>query len=602
MRYLLLIFVFCLSTCIVKADTLTVTFRYESASAKSVMLAGTFNGWAAKDTLAYKDGNWTLAKPLPEGDYEYKLVVDGQWLTDPANDRKIADGFGGYNSMLQVGKPAPPTRKHRTEPLPKEKLPQPVCAAHPEWIDLYWAAWQMAWDKVAHGSKRSGLAAEYMDEGFSEQIYQWDSCFMMLFAIYGRDAFPVMVTLDNFYSRQRANGYIQRVYEERTGLEVTAATADEPMVNPPLFAWAELKYYQVTGDTSRIRRVLPVLIRYFDWLQKKLHAEGTDYLLYNTPLGSGMDNTPRPGIGKGAWIDFSSQQAFAALNIAKLAEAIGDSVHSAKFTSMHEKIAAEINKLCWNEKTGFYYDRQPDGTQSNVMHIGGFWPLIAGVATSQQAERLIEHLNDPQQFKTPHRVPTLSKSDSAYDPLGHYWLGSVWAPTNYMVLKGINNTLADSIAENDLAYMTMVMQAGVADTEKVPFEQRYGDGYHTIWECFSPEQAAPATRWDNTFYTRQDFVGWSGLTPIAAFIENTLGFTVNGAKNTIIWRIHSEDRHGIENLKLRNQHVSLIYEPSTKQVMVKAEAPFTLTLQQAGKSMKVEIPKGEKKIKLKIEN
>ena len=39
---------------------------------------------------------------LPPGAYEYKFVVDGEWLTDPGNPEVRPNAFGTYNSVLLV--------------------------------------------------------------------------------------------------------------------------------------------------------------------------------------------------------------------------------------------------------------------------------------------------------------------------------------------------------------------------------------------------------------------------------------------------------------------------------------------------------------------
>ncbi len=41
-------------------------------------------------------------------------------------------------------------------------------------------------------------------------------------------------------------------------------------------------------------------------------------------------------------------------------------------------------------------------------------------------------------FERVHRVPSLSADTPGYDPDGGLWLGGVWAPTNYMVLRGLS--------------------------------------------------------------------------------------------------------------------------------------------------------------------
>ncbi len=82
--------------------TCQVTFRYEG-SAGQVYLAGEFNGWSdSANPMVNKDGAWTLTLPLDPGSYQYKFVVDGNWLADPANPNGTDDGFGGQNSVVTV--------------------------------------------------------------------------------------------------------------------------------------------------------------------------------------------------------------------------------------------------------------------------------------------------------------------------------------------------------------------------------------------------------------------------------------------------------------------------------------------------------------------
>ena len=77
----------------------TVTFRYKNASASSVCVAGSMNGWSTTANPMTKDDNgvWTLTMELAAGTYEYKFVVDGGWYTDPQND-----SYANGNSVVAV--------------------------------------------------------------------------------------------------------------------------------------------------------------------------------------------------------------------------------------------------------------------------------------------------------------------------------------------------------------------------------------------------------------------------------------------------------------------------------------------------------------------
>ncbi len=71
--------------------------------AKQVSVAGSFNGWSATDTPLTRQGTaWVAEVEVEPGLLQYKFVVDGRWLTDPANPR--TEGAGDRaNSVLNAG-------------------------------------------------------------------------------------------------------------------------------------------------------------------------------------------------------------------------------------------------------------------------------------------------------------------------------------------------------------------------------------------------------------------------------------------------------------------------------------------------------------------
>ena len=74
-------------------------------SARSVSVAGDFNGWSpAKTNLERTDGGmWTVTLQLKPGRYEYMFVIDGkQWIADPLATEEATDGFGAQNAVLDV--------------------------------------------------------------------------------------------------------------------------------------------------------------------------------------------------------------------------------------------------------------------------------------------------------------------------------------------------------------------------------------------------------------------------------------------------------------------------------------------------------------------
>lgn len=79
-----------------------VTFRYESASATSVQLAGSMTEWqaGAVDMTKGSDDVWSVTIELEPGTHTYKYIVDGSnWVTDPFNTNGLA---GDGNSQVFV--------------------------------------------------------------------------------------------------------------------------------------------------------------------------------------------------------------------------------------------------------------------------------------------------------------------------------------------------------------------------------------------------------------------------------------------------------------------------------------------------------------------
>jgi len=440
----------------------------------------------------------------------------------------------------------------------RQLLPRPVLDARPTFVALYWKAWEIALTKVRYGTAANGFVPTWLDEGAGPSLYQWDTCFMTMFAVYAQGALPGIESLDNFYRKQHADGFICRELRERDGRDAVARGADDA-INPPLFAWAEWRYYRLTGDGSRLGSVLWVLSRYYDWIA--VNRQGVAGLPRQTNAGSGMFNSPRYGSG---WVDLAAQQAHTALTLYWIAAQLGDIRTQYKYAREYMRLRDAIERACWHETDGLYYDLDETGEQVRIKTPAAFWPMLARVPGPERVERLISHMNSRDEFLRSHRVPSLSAEHADYDPAGGSWRGAVWAPTNFMIVKGLEacgrHDEARLIALNHLTMMAQVF----SDTG-------------TIWENYAPDRAAPGSP------AKRDFVGWSGCGPIALLIENVLGLHADGAADTLTWRIREPGRHGIDNFRFGDNTVTLICEaPASpagqRTITVLTTSPFVLVL------------------------
>ena len=101
-----------------KPGLVHVPFTVTLHGAGDVALAGDFNGWSPDAGRLAKapDGRWRIDLLLPPGEYQYRLVVDGQWRDHPEAQRRIWNSFGTQNCVLEVAasRSQPSERLHRS--------------------------------------------------------------------------------------------------------------------------------------------------------------------------------------------------------------------------------------------------------------------------------------------------------------------------------------------------------------------------------------------------------------------------------------------------------------------------------------------------------
>lgn len=428
----------------------------------------------------------------------------------------------GHNTFgAQVYTPAPAPRA--------AMLPRLVADAHPEWVAAYNAAWDTAITHIRQPEPASGFVSDFIDSAFNDSMFMWDSCFMTMFGRYGQRMFPFVGTLDNFYVKQHADGFISREIDTYTGRDRFAPN-DPRSTGPNVLAWAEWLNFELSQDRERLRKVFPVLVAYHLWLRDwRTWSDGS---YWTSNLASGMDNQLRTGSTQWhhhhhSWVDATMQQALNCRILLKIASEIGRPEFSTDLQTEYERLAAYVNARMWDDDAGFYYDVGPDGSRVQSKSIGAFWGLLAGIVPGERAKRLLAHLDNPRAFKRVHRVPSLAADSPGFQADGGYWRGGVWSPTNYMVLHALlaygADDLAHTIALNHVQNVVQVYK----DTG-------------TFWENYAPERPSPSQP------TKGSFVGWTGLSAISIPIEFLIGIRPDpGSHPAMIWDVRLTERHGI---------------------------------------------------------
>ena len=456
----------------------------------------------------------------------------------------------------------------------RSSLPQPIWTNHNDYIDCYWKAWEIAFSNLRKPKKGTGFVANYIDAAFNGCIFMWDSAFMLMFGKYADRIFKFQKTLDNFYSHQHVDGFICRQIEEDSGCDIFARH-DPSSTGPEVLAWCEWDYFLNFGDKERLARVYPCLVAYHQWMQE--HFTWRDGTYFSSGYGCGMDNCPRLdekyhvcySHGHMVWVDACMQELNACNILIKMSEILGRNEFIPELTAERERLFKVINEKLWDEKTKFYYDLKDDDTFNGVKHIGAFWSLLARCVPEDRKDDFIAHLDNENEFKTIHRVPTLSRDHEEYNPAGGYWCGSVWSPTNYMVLKGLDEYgrygLSHEIAVSHLDAVVSV------------FKNR-----GTVFENYAPELVDGILEKGSS--SMPDFVGWTGLSPISILFEYVFGIKPDAAQNKITWHINLLEKHGIEKYPFGTEgELTLICEARSSesekpQVTIKSNIPVEVEI------------------------
>lgn len=465
----------------------------------------------------------------------------------------------------------------------KARLPEPVLPDWPEWVEMYWRAWEMAFMHLRRPRTASNLVANYLTPDADDHIFMWDAAFEVQFGVYGRRVYDFATMLDNFYAHQHEDGYICR--------EITADGQDffypfDPNgTGPNILAWAEWRMFRATGDDERLAAAFWPLLALHRWF--RAHRTWPNGLYWATGMSSGMDNQPRVPDSRlhhqhWSWVDASTQASLNCSVLEQMAAALSQPELAAELAGERALLVQSINEHMWNAEAKFYQDVSPNGRFSKVKSIGAYWALLdKDLVPEKQLGPFVQHLRDQWSFKLPHCIPSQSADSEGYNAsTGHQWRGAVAPSTNFMALKGLQAVgqveLAHKIAVN---HVTNVCETFVRTD--------------TFWQNYAPETAAPGEP------SRPDFVGWTGLTPISILFEDVIGLCVDWPLRSVTWnrRLDTNGRYGVRNYPL-GDNGTLTLLGDREKVTIQTDVPFTLTIQDDEQRLQTAVPAGETEIEL----
>jgi hypothetical protein len=100
---------------------------------QQICIAGSFNDRHPNVTpmIRLNDGKWAKELALPPGRYEYRFVVDGVWVDDPAATELIQNPFGTANAVLVVAASKSPVAARPVSASPANRQAAPSAKSTP---------------------------------------------------------------------------------------------------------------------------------------------------------------------------------------------------------------------------------------------------------------------------------------------------------------------------------------------------------------------------------------------------------------------------------------------------------------------------------------
>jgi len=355
-------------------------------------------------------------------------------------------------------------------------------------------------------------------------------------------------------------------------------------VQPPLFSYAEYNLYHKVGNKKRLKDVIGVLEKYYEWLETNFKHENG---LYAVPLAATiMENSPREKVYYP--IDFNTQQAINALYMSAIGDILNDKDVSFRYKRNYFSLKTRINSLMWNDEDGFYYDLDKNGEQVRVKSIASYWTLLAELPTEERAGRLIEQLKNPETFGLENPFPTLAANERGFDERGMGFRGSVYPVFTFMVIKGLEKyerfELARECAIRHLYYILDTLHPD-------------GKAKGNLFEAYAPRKEGPAQWPGKENFPRPLYLPYVGLASITLMIENVIGLSISLPRKTVDWTIPTLEIMGIEDLSLKRNMITILSNKSGRGWEIRLESEklyyFTINILSDGKKKTLPIPSGK---------
>jgi putative isomerase len=161
--------------------------------------------------------------------------------------------------------------------------------------------------------------------------------------------------------------------------------------------------------------------------------------LDNSPMYDGAVYDPHTHLLEFADVGLMSLYIADCGALAQIAQELGKADEERELTARAARYRERLATL-WDPQTGIFLNKDlHTGQSSPRLSPTNFYPLLASVATPEQARTMIEkHLLNPKEFDGTWVIPSIARDDPAFNDQ-NYWRGRIWGPMNYLVYLGLRN-------------------------------------------------------------------------------------------------------------------------------------------------------------------
>ena len=450
-----------------------------------------------------------------------------------------------------------------------------------DFVDLYDRSWVWVDEHWKQGTEQNGFVGNYLSYNGQKTFNLFNSCLSALFLNYSNQTYSPFDMLDYFYSKQEENGAIRSDYSIEDGS--AEVSADNPEgVTLPLFAYVEYVFYHKIGNKKRLKDVVEILEKYFNWLKAVFQKENG---LFAVPVSSCLTgNTPRENVCYP--VDFNTMVALNALYLSNIGDILNDKELSFRYKKLYFMIKTRINNLMWDPETHFYYDLDREENRLPLKIIGAYWTMLAEIPNDERASYMIEYLKNPAFFGTDDPFPSVSADSPCYSENVKGYCGAIVPSNIYGVVKGLEK-YGEYVFARECAIRHMYFILDTLHPE--------GDQPGDVWEAYLPmKEGIPAA--DGAF-PRKRFLPQVCVMTITIMIEDIIGLDVSLPRKTVYWTVPNLEAMGIENLSLKRNLITILSNKNARGWEIRLESEklyyFTIEIIDEKKKKTLPIPSGK---------